>query len=426
MFATLRDAWKIPEIRRKIIFTVLMLLVIRLGSSIPLPYVDRNIISEMFEAGNTGILGLLDLMGGGVLSNISIFALSISPYITASIIIQLLTIAIPRMEEIAKDGESGRKKMSQWTKYGAIILAAIQALAMTRGLFRNAIQAEGFLQNAIIIVSLVAGTSFLVWIGDLISEKGVGNGISLIIFIGIVSKLPSEIIKNFQMMRLGALSIPKGIAIVVFSLIGIAIVVALQEGERRVPVQYAKRVVGRKMYGGQSTHIPLKVSMSGVIPVIFASSILAFPQTIAMFMNEGNAVSNWIVKYLTLQGTVGTWIYSILNVLLIIFFTYFYTAVQFNTVEYAKNLQQQGGFIPGIRPGRPTSEYLDKVISRITFVGAISLAVIASAPIVLAKVFSINTAFGGTSIIIVVGVALETVKQIESQMLMRHYKGFLN
>ena len=425
MFATLRDAWKIPEIRKKIIFTVLMLLVIRLGSSIPLPYMNRDIIKDLFDAGGTGILGLLDLMGGGTLSSMSIFALSISPYITASIIIQLLTIAIPSLEDIVKDGEEGRKKMSQWTKYGAIILAAIQALAMTRGMFRNAVQAEGFLQNTIIIVSLVAGTSFLVWVGDLISEKGVGNGISLIIFVGIISKLPSEALKSFRLIKAGALSIPKALIFTVLAILGIAAVVALQEGERRVPVQYAKRVVGRKMYGGQSTHIPLKVSMSGVIPVIFATSLLAFPQTIAMLLNKEN-VSNWVTKYLTLEGSVGVWIFSILNVLLIIFFTYFYTAVQFNTVEYAKNLQQQGGFVPGIRPGRPTSEYLDRVISRITFVGAISLAVIASAPIVLSKLFNVNTAFGGTSIIIVVGVALETVKQIESQMLMRHYKGFLN
>lgn len=291
MFATLRDAWKIPEIRKKIIFTVLMLLVIRLGSSIPLPYMNRDIIKDLFDAGGTGILGLLDLMGGGTLSSMSIFALSISPYITASIIIQLLTIAIPSLEDIVKDGEEGRKKMSQWTKYGAIILAAIQALAMTRGMFRNAVQAEGFLQNTIIIVSLVAGTSFLVWVGDLISEKGVGNGISLIIFVGIISKLPSEALKSFRLIKAGALSIPKALIFTVLAILGIAAVVALQEGERRVPVQYAKRVVGRKMYGGQSTHIPLKVSMSGVIPVIFATSLLAFPQTIAMLLNKEN-VSN--------------------------------------------------------------------------------------------------------------------------------------
>ena len=423
MLSTLRNAWKIPDIRKKIIFTILMLLVIRLGASIPVPYMNKEVIKQMFEVGQAGVLEFLDLMAGGTFSNFSIFALNIYPYVTSSIIIQLLTIAIPRLEEIAKEGEEGRKKMAQWTKYGALILAAIQSIAMTKGFFQQAVVAEGFLQNTIIIVSLIAGTSFLIWLGDLITDRGIGNGISLIIFVGIISRLPSEIIKSIELIRVGALSIIKLIVFLVIALIIIAIVVALQEGERRVPVQYAKRVVGRKMYGGQSTHIPLKVSMAGVIPVIFSTSLLAFPQTIALFINK--EPSAWVTKYLTVQGSVGIWIYSILNILLIIFFTYFYTAIQFNTVEYSKNLQQYGGFIPGIRPGRPTSDYLNKVISRITFVGAISLALIASLPILLSHLFKLNINFGGTAIIIVVGVALETVKQIESQMLMRHYKGFL-
>jgi preprotein translocase subunit SecY len=423
MLSTLRNAWKIPDIRKKIIFTILMLLVIRLGASIPVPYMNKEVIKQMFEVGQAGVLEFLDLMAGGTFSNFSIFALNIYPYVTSSIIIQLLTIAIPRLEEIAKEGEEGRKKMAQWTKYGALILAAIQSIAMTKGFFQQAVVAEGFLQNTIIIVSLIAGTSFLIWLGDLITDRGIGNGISLIIFVGIISRLPSEIIKSIELIRVGALSIIKLIVFLVIALIIIAIVVALQEGERRVPVQYAKRVVGRKMYGGQSTHIPLKVSMAGVIPVIFSTSLLAFPQTIALFINK--EPSAWVTKYLTVQGSVGIWIYSILNILLIIFFTYFYTAIQFNTVEYSKNLQQYGGFIPGIRPGRPTTDYLNKVISRITFVGAISLALIASLPILLSHLFKLNINFGGTAIIIVVGVALETVKQIESQMLMRHYKGFL-
>ena len=388
-----------------------------------MPYMNKEVIKQMFEVGQAGVLEFLDLMAGGTFSNFSIFALNIYPYVTSSIIIQLLTIAIPRLEEIAKEGEEGRKKMAQWTKYGALILAAIQSIAMTKGFFQQAVVAEGFLQNTIIIVSLIAGTSFLIWLGDLITDRGIGNGISLIIFVGIISRLPSEIIKSIELIRVGALSIIKLIVFLVIALIIIAIVVALQEGERRVPVQYAKRVVGRKMYGGQSTHIPLKVSMAGVIPVIFSTSLLAFPQTIALFINK--EPSAWVTKYLTVQGSVGIWIYSILNILLIIFFTYFYTAIQFNTVEYSKNLQQYGGFIPGIRPGRPTSDYLNKVISRITFVGAISLALIASLPILLSHLFKLNINFGGTAIIIVVGVALETVKQIESQMLMRHYKGFL-
>ncbi|WP_336513092.1 preprotein translocase subunit SecY [Clostridium sp. Cult3] len=419
----MKNAWRIPDIRKRIIFTILMLLVIRLGSSVPVPYMDKNIIKQIFEMGQGGVLDFLDLMAGGTFSNFSIFALNIYPYITASIILQLLTIAIPRLEEIAKEGEEGRKKIAQWTKYGAVILATIQAIAMTRGFFHQAVRAEGFLQNTIVIISLIAGTSFLIWVGDLITDRGIGNGISLIIFVGIISRIPSEIIKSIRLVRVGALSPIKLIIFAIVALIIIAVVVALQEGERRIPVQYAKRVVGRKMYGGQSTHIPLKVSMSGVIPVIFSTSLLAFPQTIALFFK--GQPSEWITKYLTVQGTVGIWVYSILNVLLIIFFTYFYTAIQFNTVEYAKNLQQYGGFIPGIRPGRPTSEYLNKVISRITFVGAISLALIASLPIILSHIFKLNVNFGGTAIIIVVGVALETVKQIESQMLMRHYKGFL-
>ncbi len=423
MLSTLRNAWRIPDIRKRIIFTLLMLLVIRLGSSIPVPYMDKEIIKQMFEMGQVGVLEFLDLMAGGTFSNFSIFAINIYPYITASIIIQLLTIAIPRLEEIAKEGEAGRKKMAQWTKYGALILAVIQAIAMTRGFFQSAVIAKGFLQNTIIIVSLIAGTSFLVWLGDLITDRGIGNGISLIIFVGIISRLPSEILKSIRLVRVGALSLIKLILFLIVALIIITVVVALQEGERRIPVQYAKRVVGRKMYGGQSTHIPLKVSMAGVIPVIFSTSLLAFPQTIALFFKK--QPSEWITKYLTVQGNVGIWVYSILNVLLIIFFTYFYTAIQFNTVEYSKNLQQYGGFIPGIRPGRPTSDYLNKVISRITFVGAMSLALIASLPIILSHLFKLNVNFGGTAIIIVVGVALETVKQIESQMLMRHYKGFL-
>ncbi len=423
MFSTLRDAWKIPEIRKKIIFTMLMLLVIRLGNSVPVPYIDREALSAMFSS-DMGILGLMDLMGGGGLSQMTIFGLSISPYITASIIIQLLTIAIPRLEEIIKDGEEGKKKMSQWTKYGAIILAAIQAIAMVRGLFRPALEAVGFLQNSIIIVSLVAGTALLVWIGDLITEKGIGNGISLIIFIGIVSQLPKEMIQLYTTTRAGLMNIPALIIFLLVSLIGIFFVVALQEGERRIPVQYAKRVVGRKMYGGQSTHIPLKVLMAGVLPVIFASSLLAFPQTIAMFLNKE---VNWITEYLTVQGKVGIWVYSILQIIMIIFFTYFYTAVQFNTVEYSKNLQQQGGFIPGIRPGKSTTEYLNKIVSRITLIGAIALAIIATLPIIFQTFMGgFRSAFGGTSIIIVVGVALETIKQIESQMMMRNYKGFLN
>ncbi len=384
---------------------------------------NKEVIKSIFESSQGGILQFLDLMAGGTFSNFSIFATNIYPYITASIVIQLLTIAIPRLEELAKEGEEGRKKINRYTRYTAIILATIQAVGYTLGIFRGAVEANSNLQKLIVVVTLVAGTSFLIWIGERITEKGIGNGISLIIFVGIISRLPAEVIKTFKLISVGQLSIIKALVFGIVFLVIIAVVVALQEGERRVPIQYAKRVVGRKMYGGQSTHIPIKTSMAGVMPVIFASSLLALPQTIALFTKGG--ASNWITKYLTPQGNVGIWVYSILNIILIMFFTYFYTAIQFNTVEYAKNLQQNGGFIPGIRPGRPTSEALKRIVSRITFVGGLSLAILASLPIILSKIFNMQVNFGGTAIIIVVGVALETVKQIESQMLMRHYKGFL-
>ena len=423
MLSTLKNAWKIPEIRKKINFTLLMLLVFRLGSAIPVPYMNKEIIKGIFEASQGGILQFLDLMAGGSFSNFSIFATNIYPYITASIVIQLLTIAIPRLEELAKEGEEGKRKITMYTRYGAIGLALIQAIGYTFGLFSTAIETTNFMQTSIVIISMVAGTAFLIWIGDLITERGIGNGISLLIFIGIISKLPSSLIKTFRLVSIGQLSIIK---VLIFGIVFIAIVaavIAISEGERRVPVQYAKRVVGRKMYGGQSTHIPIKVLMAGVMPVIFASSLLALPQTIALFSKGG--ASEWITKYLTPSGSVGIWIYSIFNILLIVFFTYFYTAIQFNTVEYAKNLQQNGGFIPGIRPGRPTSEHLNKVVNRVVIVGGMTLAVLSVLPIILTKLFGMQVNFGATAIIIVVGVALETVKQIESQMLMRHYKGFL-
>lgn len=423
MLSTLRNAWRIPDIRKKIIFTLLMLLVFRLGSAIPVPYMNKDIIASFFSGAEGGVFQLLDLISGGNMSNFSIFATGIGPYITASIVIQLLTIAIPSLEELAKEGEEGRKKINRYTRYAAVALALIQAIGFTFGLFKPALEASGIMQQSIVIISMVAGTAFLMWLGELITEKGIGNGISLIIFVGIISKLPNDFIKTIKLVSIGQLNIIKLLIFGIVFLGIIAVVVALQEGERRIAVQYAKRVVGRKMYGGQSTHIPVKVSMAGVMPVIFASSLLALPQTITLFSSGKFAA--FVTKYFTPQGSVGIWIYSILNIALIMFFTYFYTAIQFNTVEYAKNLQQNGGFIPGIRPGRPTSEHLNRVVNRIVFVGGLSLAVLASLPIVLSKIFGMQVNFGGTAIIIVVGVALETVKQIEAQMLMRHYKGFL-
>ena len=423
MLSTLRNAWRIPEIRQKIVFTLLMLLVFRLGSAVPVPYMNKEAIDLIFSGGQGGILQFMDLMAGGGFSQFSIFVLSIYPYITASIVIQLLRIAIPKLEELAKQGEEGKKKITQLTRYGALALALIQAIGYTFGFFKQALETTNTMQNIIVIITMVAGTAFLMWIGELITEKGIGNGISLIIFIGIISALPKQLIATVKAVAAGELNIIKVLIFGVVFLFIIAVVIAIQEGERRIAVQYAKRVVGRKMYGGQSTHIPVKVLMAGVMPVIFAQSLLVIPQTITLFVG-GNAAA-WITKYLTPSGSVGIWIYSIFNILLIIFFTYFYTAIQFNTVEYAKNLQQNGGFVPGIRPGRPTSEYLNKVVNRVVIVGGLALAVLSVLPMILTKIFGMNVNFGGTAIIIVVGVALETVKQIESQMLMRHYKGFL-
>jgi len=404
-------------------FTLLMLLIYRLGSSIPVPGMNPAIIEQMFAGQAGGMLDFLNLMAGGAFKDFTIFALNIYPYVTSSIIIQLLTIAIPSLEALAREGEEGRKKMAQYTRYGTIILAVVQALSISVGFFNRALIEKSFLNVAIVVITLTAGTTFLMWLGEQITDKGIGNGISLIIFIGIVSRIPSEGIRIFQLVKAGSANIIAVIAFLIVALIIIAGVVAIQEGTRKIPVQYAKRVVGRKMYGGQSTHIPIKVLMAGVIPVIFASSLLQFPSIISLFSNGGFAtfIRNWF----TTATTGGTIVYTILSMVLILFFTYFYTAVQFNPVEYANNLKQNGGFIPGIRPGKPTSDYLSRVISRVTFAGAITLAVIAALPLLIQAVTGLPIQFGGTGLIIIVGVALETMKQIEAQMLMRHYKGFL-
>lgn len=424
MLDTLKNAWKVEDLRKKIIFTLLMIVVFRLGAAIPVPFLNKEAIQASLAGSNLGIMDFLNMLTGQGFQNPSIFSMSIYPYITASIIIQLLTIAIPYLEELSKEGEEGKKKIARFTKIGAVIIGVIQAIATTRAFFSAGIVAQGALQNIVLITTLVAGTMILVWLGELITEKGIGNGISIIILIGIISGLPGLAINWFNQMRAGVLSPIKVLLFVIVAIAITAWVIMIAEGQRKVPVQYAKRVVGRKMYGGQATHLPIKVNMSGVMPVIFASSLLSLPQILSLFIsNEG--AQNFINEYFTLNGTVGVWIYSILQILLIILFAYFYTAIQFNTVEYAKNLQQQGGFIPGIRPGRPTGEYLQRVTNRITFVGAISLAVLASLPLLLSLIFNLGVRFGGTSILIVVGVIIETVKQIEAQLTMRHYKGFL-
>lgn len=423
MFKTLRDAWKVKEIRNKMLYTLFCLFIFRLGSHIPAPFIDKTQIAKIFESAGQSVLGFLDLMAGGSLSNMSIFAMNIYPYITASIIIQLLTVAIPKLEELAKEGEEGRRKLNSITRITGVVLALIQSMGTVFGLYSQAVTATGFIQNSLIIITLVAGTSFLVWLGDRITENGVGNGISLIIFIGIVARLPETLMKNFRLAQAGVTS---WIAVIIYLLIMVAIVafvVIIQEGERRVPVQYAKRVVGRRVYGGQATHIPIKVNMASVMPVIFASTFMQIPATIALFSKGG--FENFLRNWLTQDGKFGFWIYLVINFVLIIFFTYFYNAIQFNTVEYAKNIQSQGGFIPGIRPGKPTSQYLSRTVNRITFIGGLALAILSTLPLLLSHFSNLDVAFQGTGMIIVVGVALETVQQIEAQMTMRHYKGFL-
>ena len=423
MLKNVSQAFKVPEIRRKMIFTLLMLVVFRIGSNIPVPGIDRSVLSQVFT-GETGLFDLFDLFSGGSFSNFTIFALSITPYITASIIIQLLTIAFPYFERLAKEGQEGRKKMAQITRYLTIVLALVQAFGLTVGLFRQAVVDQTWFSFVVIILVLTAGTAFLMWLGEKINENGIGNGISLIIFGGIVARIPSGLRSLWTQYSDGSLSIVTLLLFAVFAIIVILGVIEVQQGTRKIPVQYAKRVVGRKMYGGQSTHIPLKVNQSGVIPVIFALSILQFPLTITYFF-PNTAFTDFVTKWLSPAGNPGVWVYAVLNVLLIIFFNYFYTAVTFNPVEVAQNMKANGGFIPGIRPGKATVEYLSRVMSRISFVGAIFLAVIATLPTLVGQFTGLNISFGGTSLLIAVGVALDTMKQLENQMVMRNYQGFL-
>lgn len=423
MLSTLKNAWKIPELRSRMIYTFMMLIVFRLGSVIPVPGVNIDYVRNIVE--NAGLLSMFDMFSGGAFGNMTIFALSITPYITASIIVQLLTIAIPSLEELAKEGEEGSKKIAQYTRYGTIVLALIQATGISVGLFKGALINKDAFSIIVVIMTLTAGTAFLMWLGEQITEKGIGNGISLIIFAGIVSRIPDGVYRSYVLAKQGELSFLTIIAFLILAVIIIVGVIAIQEGTRKIPVQYAKRVVGRKMYGGQSSHIPLKVNQSGVVPVIFAMSLLAFPQTLAYFFGQDSGFALFVGRWLSPSGGPGIFIYNTLSALLIIFFTYFYTAVTFNPVEVATNMKKNGGFIPGIRPGRPTSEYLTKVLNRITLAGAVFLATIAIVPTIILNVLGMPISFGGTSILIVVGVALETMQQIEAQMIMRHYQGFL-
>lgn len=423
MIRTIAQAWRIADIRKKIIFTLLMLLVFRLGSNIPVPGIDRDILKEVFS-GNTGLFGLFDLFSGGAFSNFTIFALSITPYITASIILQLLTIAVPSLEALAKEGTEGKKKIAQFTRYLTVVLAFVQAIGLSVGLFRQAVVSDDFFSLTVIVLTLSAGTAFLMWLGEQINENGIGNGISLIIMGGIVSRIPTAIHQTWIKLQAGEIGIVSIILFVLFALIVVVGIIIIQQGQRRIPVQYAKRVVGRKMYGGQSTHIPMKVNQAGVIPVIFSLSLLQFPLTITYFVPKGG-FNDFVTTWLSPNGNPGVWIYGLFNIILIMFFTYFYTAITFNPMEVANNMKANGGFIPGIRPGRSTVEYLNRVMTRITFVGAVFLAFIATLPTLIQQFTALQIGFGGTSLLIVVGVALDTMKQLESQMVMRNYQGFL-
>ena len=420
---TFSKAWKIPEIRQKIIFTLLMLLVYRIGSNIPVPGINREYLAQMFS-GETGLLDLFDLFSGGAFSNFTIFALGITPYITASIIVQLLTIAFPYFERLAREGTEGRKKMAAITRYMTVVLALIQALGLTFGLFRQAVADRSAFNMITIVIVLTAGTAFLMWLGEQINEYGIGNGISLIIFGGIVARLPSAVRGVIAQVRDGAVSIVAIFALIILAVLVTMAIIEMQQGTRKIPVQYAKRVVGRKMYGGQSTYIPMKVNQAGVIPIIFAISLLQFPLTITYFFpNTGFA--DFVTKYLSPSGNPGVWVYGIFNVILTIFFTYFYTAITFNPADVADQMRQNGGFIPGIRPGVATVEYLSRIMSRLCFAGGLFLAAVATLPTIVSVFTPFNFSFGGTSLLIMVGVALDMVQQLENQMLMRNYQGFL-
>jgi preprotein translocase subunit SecY len=436
MLSTLRNAFKIKEIRSKLIYTFLMLVVIRFGSQLPIPGVNRNYFSSWFEQNNGGAFNFFDAFTGGSFSKMSVFALSITPYITSSIIMQLLTIAIPKLEEMQKDGEDGRKKIASITRYVTVALALIESTAMAVGFGRQGLLEDYNVLNVITVIAvLTAGSAFLMWIGERITEKGVGNGISIVLIINIISRLPDDFSSLYEQFCQGKsipLAVVAALVIVAIILAMIVFVVVLNSGVRKVPVQYAKKIQGNKMVGGQMTFLPLKVNTAGVIPIIFASSLMQFPIVISTLVGySGTGVWSKIIKLLNQDSwcnpdqpvySIGLIIYIVLTV----FFAYFYTSLTFNPFEIADNMKKQGGFIPGIRPGKPTTEYLNKVLNAIIFIGAVGLVIVAVVPFFFNGVFNASVSFGGTSLIIIVSVVLETLKQIESQMLVRNYKGFLN
>ena len=436
MLTTLKNAFKIKEIRKKIFFTLAMLVVIRLGSQLPVPGVNREYFSAWFSGFSGDAFSFFDAFTGGSFEQMSVFALNITPYITSSIIMQLLTIAIPKLEEMQKEGEDGRKKIASITRYVTVALALVESAAMAIGFSRSGVlEGNSILNGLMVVCALTAGSAFLMWIGERITEHGVGNGISIVLVANIISRLPQDFINLYnQFVKGKAVGIAVVAAVIILAIvIGMVIlVVILNGGVRKIPVQYAKKVQGRKMVGGQTSSIPLKVNTAGVIPIIFASSLMQFPIVISQLVGyKGTGVWAEILKYLN----SGTWcdpdapIYTIgmlVYIILVVFFAYFYTSITFNPLEIANNMKRQGGFIPGIRPGKPTSEYLTRILNIIIFIGAVGLTIVGVLPFVFNGIFNASVSFGGTSLIIIVSVVLETMKQIESQMLVRNYKGFLN
>ena len=437
MLKTLKNAFKIKDIRRRIFYVFLMLIVIRIGSQLPIPGVNSDYFKEWFASQSSDAFNFFDAFTGGSFTEMSIFALNITPYITSSIIIQLLTIAIPKLEEMQRDGEEGRKKMTAITRYLTIGLSLFQSVAMTIGFGNKGLIPDMNFGKAVVVVTcLTAGSALLMWIGEQITDKGVGNGISIVLMINIVSRIPSDMVTLFDQFVKGKTYAKGALAAVISAaviLVVVFLVLILNGGIRRIPVQYSKKMVGRKVMGGQSSSIPLKVNTAGVIPIIFASSLMSFPVLIASFMGKtgGTGVGSQILKGLTSSNWFNPSepIYSIglvVYIVLVIFFAYFYTSITFNPMEVADDMKKRGGFIPGIRPGKPTQEYLEKILSYLIFIGAAGLVIVAVIPFFFNGVFGANVSFGGTSLIIVVGVVLETLKQIESRMLVRNYKGFLS
>ncbi len=426
MVGSLQNIFKIPELKKRVLFTLAILAVYRVGTHIPVPGVNGEALSAFFTANQGTILGFFDMFSGGALSRMTVFSLGIMPYISASIILQLLTVVVPQLEKLKKEGELGRRKITQYTRYGTVLLATIQGIGISFGLeqLRSPlgdiiVTTPGWPFRLLTVLTLTAGTAFILWLGEQITERGIGNGISLIIFAGIVARVPLALINTFRQVQVGELQLMTTVAVIAMMGLVIAAIVFVETAHRRIPIQYAKRVVGRKMYGGQSTYLPLKVNTAGVIPPIFASSIIMFPATIAQF------TAYPFLRGISGQLVPGTLVYSSIFVLLNFFFCYFYTSIIFNPVDVADNMRKYGGFVPGIRPGKRTADYIDNVLTRLTFVGAIYLSVVAIMPDMLIRFLNVPFYFGGTALLIVVGVGLDTVQQVESHMVMRHYQPFM-